>query len=75
LERIPLEERAPRFKEWVVVCATCGRKEWSDAMDVDAYFATLPSHPDWRRQFEQAYEVLPLDALARCFEGGAAARI
>ena len=75
LERVPFEERAPQFKKWVVVCAACGRKGWSATMDVDAYFATHRMHPNWRRRFEEAYEVLPLDALGRCFDCAAAARI
>jgi len=75
LERIPFEERHPEFKKWVVACATCGRKGWSATMDVDSYFETHPSPPDWRRQFEDAYEVLPLDAFGRCFACAAAVRI
>jgi hypothetical protein len=74
-ERMPFEQQAPWFNQWVVTCRTCGRKGWSASLDVDAYFETHPMHPTWRPRFEQAYEVLPLDELGRCSHCVAAARI
>jgi hypothetical protein len=74
LERLPFEQQAPWFKQYVVVCTACGRKGWSATLDVDAYFGASPMHPSWRARFERAYDVLPLDQLGRCPECSAAGR-
>jgi hypothetical protein len=73
VERMPFEQQAPWFKQWVVACTACGRKGWSATFDVDAYFETQGVHSSWRTRFEEAYEVLPLDDLGRCAECSAAA--
>lgn len=68
LDRLPIEEQATWFKQWVVVCTACGRKGRSVNFP-----GLLPAMDEvWQDRWERAYDLMPLDELGRCPECSAA---
>ena len=70
---MPIEERFPSFRRWIVECSACGRRGLTDSVDWDATESDLPGAsgpwgwgPWFKPELQRQYDVLPLDELGRC---------